>query len=90
MCRTISVKCPQCWYVRYDLLHIDHECGGLLLKHERRGVACRLCGEDMNGDVLVTCAACGHARVVDLANIESQHKNTIVKMEVLETIVIVF
>ena len=90
MSRTISVKCPQCGYVRYDLLHISHECGGLLLKPERGGVACRLCGEDMSYDVLVACPACGHKRVVDLANIESQHKNKVVKMEVFETIVMVF
>jgi len=90
MSRTISVECPQCRYVRYDLLHINHECGGLLLKHKRSGVACRLCGEDMSCDVRVTCPACGHKRVVDLANIESQHKNRVMKMGVFETIIIVF
>ena len=90
MGRTISVKCPQCTYVRYDMVHINHECGGLLVKHKRGGVACRLCGEDMSCDVLVTCPACGHERIVDLVNVESIHKHEIVKMEMFETIVIVF
>ena len=90
MNRTISVKCPRCAYVRYDLLHIGDECGGLLLKGESRGVTCRLCGEDMSYDVLVTCPACGHKRVIDLVNIESEHRYEIVKMEVFETVVVAF
>ena len=90
MNRTISVKCPRCGYVRYDLLHIDHECGGLLLREGNGRVACRLCGEDRTYDVLITCAACGQKRVGDLVNMESKYKYEIVKMEVFETIVIVF
>jgi len=90
MNRTISVKCPQCGYVRYDLLHIGHECGGLLLKGRNGGIACRLCGEDMSYDVCVTCPACGRKRAVDLVNMESEYKHEIVKMEVFETIVVVF
>jgi Zn finger protein HypA/HybF involved in hydrogenase expression len=90
MNRTISVKCPHCGYVRYDLLHIDHECGGLLLKTERGEVSCRLCGEDMRYDILVRCPACGHERVGDLVNLESERRCEIVKMEIFETIVIVF
>lgn len=90
MDRTISVKCPQCRYVRYDLLHIGHECGGLLLKRERRVVTCRLCGEDMSYDVRVTCPACGHKRVVDLVNLDSKYRYEIVKMEMFETVLIIF
>lgn len=90
MDRTVSVKCPKCGYVRWDLLHIDHECGGLLLTREHGGVTCRLCGEDMSYDALVTCPACGHQRVIDLVNIESKHRYKIVKMEVFETMVIAF
>ncbi len=90
MNRTVSVKCPRCGYLRYDLLHLGGECGGLLFKCDRGGVACRLCGEDMSYDVCVTCPACGHERVVDLVNVESKHKYEIVKMAMFETIVIVF
>lgn len=90
MDRTISVKCPRCSYIRRDLLHIGDECGGLLLKRERGGVTCRLCNEDMSYDVTVICAACGHRRSVDLVKIESEHKYEIVKMEVFETMLIMF
>lgn len=90
MNRTISVKCPKCRYVRYDLLHIDHECGGLVLKGERGDVTCRLCGENMSIDVLVICPACGHERVIDLVNIESEYRYEVVKMEVFETVVVAF
>ena len=90
MNRTISVKCPQCSYVRHDLLHLNHECGGLLLKSESREVSCNLCGEDMSYDILAVCPACGYERVIDLANIESEYKYKIVKMEVFETVVVIF
>jgi ribosomal protein L37E len=60
MDRTISVKCPECGYVRYDLIHISLECGGLLLKRDRGDVICRLCGGDMSYEVEVTCPACGY------------------------------
>lgn len=90
MNRTISVKCPQCSYTRYDLLHISGECGGLLLKDEHNNVTCKLCGGDMGFDVCVTCSACGYERVIDLVNIESVYKYEIVKMEIFESVVVVF
>jgi len=90
MDRTISVTCPQCEYLRYDLLHIDHECGGLLLKRGSREVVCKHCGEDMSYDVCVVCPACGYERVIDLVNIESAYRCETVKMAVFETILIVF
>ena len=90
MSRTISVKCPRCGYVRYDLLHLSDECGGLLLKGSDGRITCRLCGEDMTYGSQTKCAACGYERTGDLANIESEYRHEIVKMEVFETIVVVF
>ena len=90
MNRTISVKCPQCNYTRYDLLHIGDTCIGLLLKEEGKKVTCKLCEEDMSYDILVTCPACGYERVIELANMESEYKYEIVKMEKFETIVVLF
>lgn len=88
MKRTISIKCTRCGYVRYDSIHIDNECGGLLLKDDAGDVVCALCGEDMSQKVQVTCPACGHKRIVDPANLDSEYRCQIVRMEVFETIIV--
>ena len=87
MDRTISCKCPQCGYVRYDILHIEN-CGGLLLKRECGDVICNFCRCDMSFDVMHTCPACGYVRLIDPVSLDEKHSYAILKMEVYESIII--
>ena len=88
MSRTISLGCPRCDYIRYDLIHISDSCGGLLLRDSGGFVSCKLCGDDMSYDVEITCCNCGHKRDVDLRNLNENHRVAVYQMEVFETIVI--
>jgi len=88
MKRTISVKCSRCGYIRYDVIHLDNECGGLLFKNDSGMVTCALCGEDMSYHVMLTCPSCGCKRPVDPINLETNINYQIVAMEVFETIII--
>ena len=81
--RTVSVKCPRCNYVRYDLLHISRECGGLLVRDNYNNVYCKLCSENMNF-ANVTCPNCGYYRSVALGGTYIK----IIRMEIFETYII--
>ena len=83
MQRTVSIRCPRCGYVRYDLIHINNSCGGLLVRDDSNEVYCKLCHEEMNY-CSVTCPNCGFEREV---NLQGQFLR-IIKLEVYETIIL--
>jgi len=88
MPQTISTKCPDCSYIRYDLVHINHECGGLLIRHDSGDVECKLCKKIMSYNVSVTCGNCGYERTIDLKYLENYHDFKVYQMEVFQTIII--
>lgn len=87
MKKTISIKCPECEYIRYDLIHLDNECGGLLLMDEDGIIRCGLCGDNFNEVFSVTCPSCGYQRLVDVTSLYTVAKFRVIKMEIFETII---
>lgn len=86
---TISIQCSSCGYVRYDLIHLSKECGGVLIYDSRSdSVYCHLCGEDMSEHVSVYCPACGKIRVLNLSMVGGYERVSMVKMQVFTTMVI--
>jgi len=84
--KTVSIKCPECGYIRYDLIHINDECGGLLLIDENGQIRCGLCNDHFDEAFGVTCPSCGYHRPVDVNSLFTIEEYRIVKMEVFETI----
>ena len=85
--KTISMQCPKCGYVRHDLIHINNECGGLLLIDEFGSINCGLCGDSFNEPFEVTCPSCGYCRIVEVTNLFTVAEYRIVRMEIFETLV---